>query len=556
MDSGGGLASEKMELCKHDDGAAMEPDYVEKDPRGRYIRYSEVLGQGAFKIVYKAFDRVDGIEVAWSRVRIDNVLQSPDDFGKLYSEVLLVKSLKHDNIITFYDSWIDIEKRTLNMITELFTSGTLRQYSMKHKCVDMKAIKSRARQILHGLDYLHSQSPPVIHRDIKGDNIFVNGNHGELKIGDLGLARVLRQPKAKTFIGTPEFMAPEMYEEEYNELADIYSFGMCMLEMVTFEYPYSECKNPAQIYRKVTAGIKPASLQKVSDVEVKEFIEKCLVPADKRLSARELLKDPFLDCESPRKPIHIPRSLSQVSQSVDTEKGGDHPVFELHRKHQENEFSLQGTKNDNNSISLTMRIADPSQARNIHFTFYPDRDTARSVANEMVEQLDLVENDAPFIAEFINNLISKIIPGWTPSSTSCSREVSNTHIAPPGSNTDPSNMDAPEPTNMAKPSSEGNESEHGSLNDNDSEVSIESEAGSFFGSGSSFADLNMGASKSRGLTSSGSFLSLCELGDKGKVRIELEATETRYKRWCKKIKRLRNKGFEATKKRCLPIYCY
>lgn len=52
--------------------------------------------------------------------------------------------------------------------------------------------------------------------------------------------------------GTPEFMAPELYEEEYNELVDIYSFGMCMLEMVTCEYPYSECRNPAQIFKKVT----------------------------------------------------------------------------------------------------------------------------------------------------------------------------------------------------------------------------------------------------------------------------------------------------------------
>lgn len=53
--------------------------------------------------------------------------------------------------------------------------------------------------------------------------------------------------------GTPEFMAPELYEEEYNELVDIYSFGMCILEMITCEYPYSECKNPAQIYKKVTS---------------------------------------------------------------------------------------------------------------------------------------------------------------------------------------------------------------------------------------------------------------------------------------------------------------
>ena len=56
--------------------------------------------------------------------------------------------------------------------------------------------------------------------------------------------------------GTPEFMAPELYEEEYNELVDIYSFGMCLLEMLTSEYPYNECSNPAQIYKKVTAVIK------------------------------------------------------------------------------------------------------------------------------------------------------------------------------------------------------------------------------------------------------------------------------------------------------------
>ncbi len=53
--------------------------------------------------------------------------------------------------------------------------------------------------------------------------------------------------------GTPEFMAPEMYEEKYDEAVDVYAFGMCILEMTTSEYPYSECQNAAQIYRKVTS---------------------------------------------------------------------------------------------------------------------------------------------------------------------------------------------------------------------------------------------------------------------------------------------------------------
>ena len=46
-------------------------------------------------------------------------------------------------------------------------------------------------------------------------------------------------------------MAPELYEENYNELVDVYSFGMCYLEMFTSEYSYSEWANPAQIYKKV-----------------------------------------------------------------------------------------------------------------------------------------------------------------------------------------------------------------------------------------------------------------------------------------------------------------
>ena len=66
-----------------------------------------------------------------------------------------------------------------------------------------------------------------------------------------------------------------------------------MLEMVTCECPYKECRSPAHIY-KVSSGVKPAPLGKVKDSQVKQFIDKCLAPASMRLSAMELLEDPFL----------------------------------------------------------------------------------------------------------------------------------------------------------------------------------------------------------------------------------------------------------------------
>ncbi|TKY64109.1 serine/threonine-protein kinase WNK4 [Spatholobus suberectus] len=418
----------------------FEDDFEEKDPTGRYIRYNEILGRGAFKTVYRGFDEVDGIEVAWNQVKIDGLLHSVDDLAKLYSEVNLLKSLKHENIIKFYNSWIDDKQNTVNMITELFTSGNLRQYRKKHKYVEMKAIKGWARQILQGLVYLHSHKPPIIHRDLKCDNIFVNGNQGEVKIGDLGLAVVMQQPTAQSVIGTPEFMAPELYEEAYTELVDIYSFGMCILEMVTLEYPYSECKNPAQIFKKVTSGIKPASLNKVSDPQIKEFIEKCLVPASERLSAEELLKDPFLQIENPKDPILYPlQSPSKPPRAIHSSKSGSqsmdidaeykqfsisncsesnqgtppYPVFEVQRTNKNNEFRLKGAKNDDNSVSLTLRIADTcGRVRNIHFLFYLDTDTAVSVATEMVEHLELADHDVAFIAELIDYLIMKLLPWW------------------------------------------------------------------------------------------------------------------------------------------------
>ena len=66
-----------------------------------------------------------------------------------------------------------------------------RSFSRQHKRVDLKALKNWSRQILSGLEYLHSRDPPVVHRDIKLENIFINSHSGEIKIGDLGLARTM-----------------------------------------------------------------------------------------------------------------------------------------------------------------------------------------------------------------------------------------------------------------------------------------------------------------------------------------------------------------------------
>lgn len=278
-----------------------EPSFtaVETDPNGRYTRYDQILGRGAFKTVYKAFDETEGLEVAWNQVKVNDmdVSSSSVERERLFAEIRVLKQLKHKNIMSFYDSWLDSKNMTVNFVTELFTSGTLRQYRKKRKVLDDNVLKRWAWQILQGLVYLHGHNPPIIHRDLKCDNIFVNGASGVIKLGDLGLATLWRGLTApQSVLGTPEFMAPELYEEKYNEKVDVYSFGMCMLELSTMEYPYAECKNAAQIYRKVTQGVLPGGLAKVEDQALREFIELCIGhDPEQRPEARQLLKHSFFE---------------------------------------------------------------------------------------------------------------------------------------------------------------------------------------------------------------------------------------------------------------------
>uniref|UniRef100_A0A1J3JEE3 non-specific serine/threonine protein kinase n=1 Tax=Noccaea caerulescens TaxID=107243 RepID=A0A1J3JEE3_NOCCA len=386
-------------------------EYVETDPTGRYGRFGEVLGRGAMKTVYKAIDEMLGIEVAWSQVKLKEVLRSSVDLQRLYSEVHLLSTLNHKSIIRFYTSWIDVHSHTLNFITELFTSGTLRQYKNKYLRIDIRAIKSWARQILEGLVYLHEHDPPVIHRDLKCDNIFVNGHLGQVKIGDLGLARMLRDcHSAHSVIGTPEFMAPELYEENYNELIDVYSFGMCFLEMITSEFPYSECNNAVHIYKKVASGKLPGAFYRVGDIEAQRFIGKCLVPASKRVSAKELLQDPFLTSDESwmvyASGAGNPRPFLNENEMETLTLEDD----ELGRT----EMSITGKLNaEDNTIQLNVLIADENgMAKKVSFPFDITSDTSTDVATEMVKELEITDWEPLEIAKMIDGAISSLVPGW------------------------------------------------------------------------------------------------------------------------------------------------
>ncbi|KAK8961401.1 Serine/threonine-protein kinase WNK1 [Platanthera guangdongensis] len=130
-------------------GEISENDVVEVHPTGRYGRVSTlpesnplisiisfhlINSKFVFMIppdLYLAFDVAEGISVAWNQVKLAYILQNEEDTERLYSEVHLLKILKHKNIIKLYSSWID--SQNINFITEVFTyilQGIARDISM------------------------------------------------------------------------------------------------------------------------------------------------------------------------------------------------------------------------------------------------------------------------------------------------------------------------------------------------------------------------------------------------------------------------------------------
>eukprot|EP00767_Chilomastix_cuspidata_P001635 gnl/Chilomastix_cuspidata/1760.p2 GENE.gnl/Chilomastix_cuspidata/1760~~gnl/Chilomastix_cuspidata/1760.p2 ORF type:complete len:505 (-),score=273.27 gnl/Chilomastix_cuspidata/1760:1336-2850(-) len=289
------MADASIRSDASDGSAEGTPGEKQEIPKGhisaRFRKFKdELLGHGAFKAVYKAFDLEEGREVAWNEIALEKL--DSTEISKLSSEISLLREIKHDHIIRFFGSWVTPDAKELVFITECMSSGTLRQYiARRERGIPPRVVKNWCVQILTGLEFLHSLEPRVIHRDLKCDNVFINGSTGEVKIGDLGISRRLPEAHfAQTIVGTPEFMAPECFEGIYDEKADIWAFGQLVIEMCTRETPYHECGSSFKVYERIKGGQMPESFARVEHADLRDVIARCIrYRPEERPSARELL---------------------------------------------------------------------------------------------------------------------------------------------------------------------------------------------------------------------------------------------------------------------------
>jgi len=271
----------------------MRETVSKDDPKAIY-QLNKKIGQGASGAVYIAIDNRTGQKVA---VKQMDLAQQPKK-ELIVNEILIMKESSHPNIVRFIDSYL-IDDSELWVVMELMEGGALTDI-VEETEFEEDEIAAICKETLLGLEHLHARN--IIHRDIKSDNLLIDKT-GHVKLTDFGFCAKMAADKGKraTMVGTPYWMAPEIIKQQpYDEKVDIWSLGIMTMEMIEGAPPYLEEEPLKALYLIATHG-KPnlADPDKSSDL-AKDFLDKALqADPEKRLTASELLKHPFLNKAAP-----------------------------------------------------------------------------------------------------------------------------------------------------------------------------------------------------------------------------------------------------------------
>ncbi|KAL3377833.1 hypothetical protein AABB24_003969 [Solanum stoloniferum] len=234
----------------------------------RLLKFENKVASGSFGDLYKG--TYCSQEVAIKVLKPENL--NMDMVKEFSQEVFIMRKIRHKNVVQFIGACT--RPPNLCIVTEFMTRGSI--YTFLHKqrgAFKLPTLLKVAIDVSKGMSYLHQNN--IIHRDLKTANLLMD-EHGVVKVGDFGVARVQTQTGVMTAeTGTYRWMAPEVIEHKpYDHKADVFSFGIVMWELLTGEIPYAYLTPLQAAIGVVQQGLRP-TIPKSTHPKLAELLEKC-----------------------------------------------------------------------------------------------------------------------------------------------------------------------------------------------------------------------------------------------------------------------------------------
>lgn len=268
------------------------------DPRTAW-NVGRKIGEGAMGIVFEAASKSSATVCAAKILKIE----SKDDIEEFATEVDALVPVKHPNVVRLHDAFMYQKKFWI--VLEMCKGGAFDDIliARKGRGLSEPQVKSSAKQILAGMAHLHNLG--IYHRDIKGSNLLLHEN-GTIKLTDFGSCSIgnLDGRRRDTFLGSPYWMAPEVIEcddssiahkEGYNHKADVWAYGITLIELAQCDPPYQEL-NPMRAMLRITKNLPPSLDQpQLWSRAFSDFLDMSLQKEQEiRSTAAELLQHEFV----------------------------------------------------------------------------------------------------------------------------------------------------------------------------------------------------------------------------------------------------------------------
>jgi len=217
----------------------MQQNYPTQPSTINSFEILKSLGKGAFGAVYQVKHKQNGQIYAMKKVNLRTL--STKERQNALNEVRILASFDSPYIIQYKEAFYDDASSHLCLVMEFAENGDLQNKisSMKKqgKQLDEDTVWNYSAQMLMALKYLHSMN--ILHRDLKGANVFLSNDMKEIKLGDMNISKH-SENYASTQTGTPYYLSPEVWKgEPYGNKCDIWSLGCVVYEMVAQNPPFT-----------------------------------------------------------------------------------------------------------------------------------------------------------------------------------------------------------------------------------------------------------------------------------------------------------------------------